>query len=55
MLVAPAGFEQFYKDRAELFKRESSNAPELQKGLAALRNQYIQVIDYTWNIAKECR
>ena len=55
VIVAPGDFYQFYKDRAELFKTKGSNKAELEKGLEALRRKYIQVIDYTWNIQKECR
>jgi quercetin dioxygenase-like cupin family protein len=55
VLVSPGGFERFYKDRAELFKTKASNKVELEKGLEALRKKYVGVIDYTWDIAKECR
>ncbi|MFN2604388.1 MAG: cupin domain-containing protein [Gemmatimonadaceae bacterium] len=55
VIVAPAGFEQFYRGRAELFKTKGSNKEELEKGLEALRRKYIQIINYTWDIAKECR
>ena len=54
-MVAPGGFERFHKDRVELFKTKGSNKAELERGLEALRRKYIQVIDYTWDIPKECR
>jgi len=55
VIVAPGSFDRFYKDRAELFKAKGNNKAELEEGLKALRRKYIQVIDYTWNIKKECR
>jgi len=55
VMVAPAGLDRFYKDRVELFKMKGSDKAELEKGLEALRTKYIQVIDYTWEIPKECR
>lgn len=54
VIVAPGGFERFYAERAELFKTKGSDKVELAKGLEALRRKYVQVIDYTWNIAKKC-
>lgn len=55
VIVAPGSFDRFYRDRAELFKAKGSSKADLEKGLEALRQKYIQVIDYTWNIQKECR
>jgi quercetin dioxygenase-like cupin family protein len=55
VIVAPGGFERFYEERAELFKSKGHNEAELQAGLEALRRKYVQVIDYTWAITKECR
>jgi hypothetical protein len=55
VIVAPGGFFNFYKERAELFKAKGNNKAELEKGLEELRRRYIQVIDYTWDIARECR
>ena len=55
VIVAPGSFDRFYRDRAELFETKGSNKAELEKGLEALRSKYIQVIDYVWNINKECR
>ncbi|PYR59959.1 MAG: hypothetical protein DMF91_13480 [Acidobacteria bacterium] len=55
VIVAPGGFERFYKERAELFKSKGDNQAELVTGLEALRRKYVHVIDYTWDIAKECR
>jgi len=55
VIAAPGDFDRFYRDRAELFEVKGSNKAELDKGLEALRAKYIQVIDYTWNIKKECR
>lgn len=55
VIVTPGGFEGFYRERAELFKTKGGDKAELEKGLEALRNKYVQVIDYTWKTAKECR
>jgi quercetin dioxygenase-like cupin family protein len=55
VLLTPGRFERFYRERAELFKAQGSNKAELEKGLEALRKKYIQLIEYTWDIVKECR
>jgi len=55
VILTPGAFERFYKERAELFETKGGNKAELEKGLEALRKKYIQLVDYTWDIAKECR
>jgi hypothetical protein len=49
VMVAPAGFERFFRERVKLFKTKGSNKVELEKGWEELRRKYIQVIDYTSN------
>jgi quercetin dioxygenase-like cupin family protein len=55
VLLTPGAFQRFYRERAELFKAKGGDRAELEKGLEALRRKYIQLIEYTWDIAKECR
>ncbi len=55
VVLTPGGFERFYKERAELFKTKGGNNAEVEKGLEALRRKYVQLLDYTWDIPKECR
>lgn len=54
LTVTPGGLEHFFRDRVELFKTRESDNPELQKRLEVLRRKYTQVIDYGWDVSREC-
>lgn len=41
---APGGFEQFFVDRAELFKRAERGTPEFSRGMGELRSKHAQWI-----------